>query len=148
MNGETIFDINQIIEILPHRYPFLMLDRIIEFEDNKRIVGIKNVTMNEPYFPGHFPGRPVMPGVMMIEAMAQVAAILAHKSSDGVKPGYKVFLVGADEVKWKRLVQPGDTLRIEMTSVKKRRPLWIMSGVATVNGETACLAKLSAIESQ
>jgi beta-hydroxyacyl-ACP dehydratase FabZ len=143
---KIVYDASQILEILPHRYPFLMIDKIIDFEDNKRIVGIKNVTINEPFFPGHFPGQPVMPGVMILEAMAQTAAVLAKQSIDGVKPDKTVFLVGATDCKWKRKVVPGDTLRIEMTSVRKRRPLWIMSGEVTVDGKFVASATLSAAE--
>lgn len=140
------FDHLQIMEILPHRYPFLLLDRITEFVDGERVVGIKNVTSSEPFFQGHFPGRPVMPGVLMIEAMAQTAAILAKKSSEGVLPGKTVFLVGVDEFKFRRQVVPGDTLRIEMTSVKRRRPLWIMGGTIHVGDNLIASGRISAAE--
>ena len=143
---KVILDVCQIMKILPHRYPFLMVDKIVEFEDSVRIVGIKNVTMNEPFFTGHFPGRPVMPGVMVLEAMAQTAAILAHVSTEGVAPGKTVFLVGANEFRWKKMVVPGDTVRIEMTSHKKKRPVWVMKGVATVNGKVVASGMLSAME--
>ncbi len=143
---KTVFDYAQIIEIIPHRYPFLFVDRIIEFEDNKKIVGIKNVTINEPFFVGHFPGRPVMPGVLALEAMAQVAAIFAIKSKDGVLPGKTVFLTGVNNVKWRKQILPGDTLTIEMVSVKKRRPLWIMAGSVFVDGKQAVSAEISAAE--
>lgn len=145
---QVIFDSVEIQKIIPHRYPFLLLDKVVAFEDNKRIVGVKNVTINEEFFNGHFPGRPVMPGVLILEAMAQTAAILAIRSSDGVTPGMTVFLVGASEVKWKRQVVPGDTLRIEMESVKKRRPLWIMKGTVTVDGKVVASGTLSAAEAQ
>lgn len=144
----VIMDVTQIMKLLPHRYPFLMVDKIVELDGDQRIVGIKNVTANEPYFMGHFPGRPVMPGVMMLEAMAQTAVILAHSSKEGVEPGKIVFLVGANEFKWKKMVVPGDTLRIEMQQFKKRRPLWIMKGEITVNGKTAASGILSAMESE
>lgn len=143
---KVIYDANQILRILPHRYPFLMVDKIVEFEDNKRIVGIKNVTFNEPFFSGHFPGQPVMPGVMVLEAMAQTAAILAKESADGVRPDKTVFLVGATDCKWKRKVLPGDTLRIEMISERKRRPLWVMSGQVSVDGQFVASATISAAE--
>jgi 3-hydroxyacyl-[acyl-carrier-protein] dehydratase len=143
---KIIYDAIQIQAIIPHRYPFLMIDRIVEFVDNERAVGIKNVTMNEPYFTGHFPGRPVMPGVMILEAMAQTGAILAIRSNEGVAAGKTVFLVGATDCKWKRQVVPGDTLRIEMVSVKKRRPLWIMSGTVTVGDKIVATATISAAE--
>ena len=143
---KVVYDIQAIQEILPHRYPFLMIDRVIEFQDNESIVGIKCVTMNEPYFTGHFPGRPVMPGVMIIEAMAQAAAILAIRSNEGVLPGKTVFLTGADGLRFKKQVTPGDVLRIQMKSVKKRRPLWIMAGEVTVNGKIVCSGTLTAAE--
>ncbi len=146
MEEQIIYDAVQIQEIIPHRYPFLMVDRIVEFVDNERAVGIKNVTMNEPYFTGHFPGRPVMPGVMILEAMAQTGAILARRSQDGVGAGKTVFLVGATDCKWKRQVVPGDTLRIEMVSVRKRRPLWIMSGTVMVGDKVVASATISAAE--
>lgn len=143
----VIYDAVKIMEILPHRYPFLMVDKIIEFVDNERAVGIKNVTINEPFFEGHFPGRPVMPGAMILEAMAQTGAILARESKDGVIATKTVFLIGATDFKWKKQVLPGDTLRIEMVSVKKRRPIWIMRGEATVNGVLVASGTISAAES-
>ncbi|WKZ56819.1 MAG: 3-hydroxyacyl-ACP dehydratase FabZ [Bdellovibrionota bacterium] len=132
--------------IIPHRHPFLLIDRVVELVDNERVVAIKNVSFGESFFNGHFPGRPVLPGVIMIEAMAQTGAILAKLSKDGVAPNKVVLLVGVDDVKFKRQVIPGDTLRIEMTSVRKRRPLWIMSGRATVGDALAASATISAME--
>lgn len=143
---KVIYDVLGIQKIIPHRYPFLLIDKIVEYEDNQRVVGLKNVTANEYFFQGHFPGRPVMPGVLILEAMAQTAAVLARTSTDGVYPDKTVFLVGATDVKWKKQVVPGDTLRLEMTSVRKRRPLWVMSGVATVSGRIVATATLSAAE--
>jgi len=143
---QTIYDVPAIQGILAHRYPFLMIDRITEFVDNERVVGKKCVTANEPYFTGHFPGRPVMPGVMILEAMAQTGAILAIRSENGVMPGKIIFLTGATDVRFKRQVVPGDVLRIEMRSIKKRRPLWIMSGEATVNGKLVCSGTITAAE--
>lgn len=142
----VVFDSVQIQDIIPHRYPFLLVDKIIEFVDNQRIVGIKNVTINEPFFMGHFPGQPVMPGVLILEAMAQTAAILAKRSVDGVNPNKSVFLVGANDFKWKRKVVPGDTLRIVMTSVRKRRPLWVMQGEVFVEGKLVATGTMSAME--
>jgi 3-hydroxyacyl-[acyl-carrier-protein] dehydratase len=144
--AKVIFDSVQIQKILPHRYPFLMVDKIIELEDNKRVVGIKNVSINEEFFLGHFPGRPVMPGVLVLEALAQTAAILARVSDGGVDPQKTVFLVGADEVRWKKMVLPGDTLHLVVESVKKRRPMWVMKGHALVDGKVAATATFSAIE--
>jgi 3-hydroxyacyl-[acyl-carrier-protein] dehydratase len=143
---QVVFDIQKIMEILPHRYPFLMIDRVTVFEDNVRVVAKKCVTMNEPYFMGHFPGRPVMPGVMLLESMAQAAAILAFRSVDGVIPGKIIFLTGATDVRFKRQVNPGDVLKVEMRSVRKRRPLWIMEGEVTVAGKLVCSATVTAAE--
>ncbi len=146
MAEKVIYDTVAIQRIIPHRYPFLFLDKVIEFVDNERIVGVKNVSINEPFFEGHFPGRPVMPGVIIMEAMAQTAAILAIESTDGVAKGKTVFLVGANDFKWKRQIVPGDSLRIEMVSQRKRRPIWIMSGQVTVDGELVASGTLSAAE--
>ena len=144
--GKVVYDINQIKKIIPHRYPFLLIDKIIEFEDNARIVGIKCVSANEEFFQGHFPEMPVMPGVLIVEAMAQTAAILARESQDGVDPKKNVFLVGANDIKWKKPVVPGDVLRIEMRSIRKRRPMWIMGGEVTVEGKLVCSGSISACE--
>lgn len=130
--------------LLPHRYPFLLVDRIKELEPDRRIVGIKNVTVNEPFFQGHFPGRPVMPGVLIIEAMAQVGGVLAFKS---VGPGGKpvVYLTGIDGAKFRRPVVPGDQLRFEVDVLKKRPPFWKMQAKAFVDDELVCEAEVTAM---
>ncbi|HSA62812.1 MAG TPA: 3-hydroxyacyl-ACP dehydratase FabZ [Nitrospiraceae bacterium] len=130
--------------LLPHRYPFLLVDRIKELEPDRRIVGIKNVTVNEPFFQGHFPGRPVMPGVLIIEAMAQVGGVLAFKS---VGPGGKpvVYLTGIDGAKFRRPVVPGDQLRFEVDLLKKRPPFWKMQAKAFVDDELVCEAEVTAM---
>jgi 3-hydroxyacyl-[acyl-carrier-protein] dehydratase len=141
-----MLDVKEIFKRIPHRYPFLLVDRILEVEADQRIVGIKNVTFNEIFFQGHFPDRPVMPGVLICEAMAQVGAILAHASRGG-PDGDKVFvLTGLDRVKFKRPVEPGDQLRLELTSLKRRGTFWKMSGVATVDGKIVAQAEISAME--
>ncbi|NIO09902.1 MAG: 3-hydroxyacyl-ACP dehydratase FabZ [Deltaproteobacteria bacterium] len=141
-----MMDVREILSYLPHRYPFLMVDRILEMEPGTRIVGIKNVTYNEHFFQGHFPGKPVMPGVLIVEAMAQVGAILAH-SSGSLTDENKVFmLTGLDRVKIKRAVEPGDQLRLELTSLKRRGPYWKMSGDASVDGKQVAHVELSAME--
>jgi len=141
-----MLDVREIFRRIPHRYPFLLVDRIVEVEANQRIVGIKNVTLNEGFFQGHFPDRPVMPGVLICEAMAQVGAILAYTSRGG-GDGEKVFvLTGLDEVKFKRPVEPGDQLRLELTCLKRRGSFWRMKGVAMVDGKVVAQAEISAME--
>ena len=134
----AIIDINEIKQYIPHRYPFLLVDRIVELEIGKRIVGLKNVTINEPFFPGHFPHNPVMPGVLIIEAMAQTAAVLAFKT-DGSVPdeGSTVYFASVDNVRFKRPVVPGDQLVMEAQIVRKMRNIWKFSAVARVDGELA-----------
>lgn len=144
MSKEVIFDINEIQKELMHRYPFLLIDKVVEFEDNKSIVAIKNVTANEPFFQGHFPGRPVMPGVLILEAMAQAAAMLAMKSSNGIERGKAILLVGSDGVKWRKQVIPGDTLEIKIEFVKNKALFWYFNGEVYVDGKLAAKAKLSA----
>ena len=126
-----MLDIDQIKKILPHRYPMLLVDRIIECDDESRIVGIKNVTANEPFFQGHFPDYPVMPGVLIIEAMAQVACILSLRilKKGGNDP---VLFTGIDAVKFRKPVRPGDCLRLEMTKIKQRKTLFRFQGKAYV----------------
>lgn len=126
----------EIQKILPHRYPFLLVDKIIEVEWGKRAVGIKNVTANEPFFQGHFPGFPVMPGVLMIEAIAQVGAVAVLGMPEN--KGKMAFFAGVDEVRFKRQVVPGDTLRIEVTLTRVRGPIGQGIGEATVDGQLAC----------
>ena len=145
-NPAGTLDIKAIARHLPHRYPFLLVDRIVEIEGQERIVGIKNVTVNEQFFNGHFPGHPVMPGVLICEAMAQVAAILAH-TARGSSSADKIFvLTGLDNVKFKRPVEPGDQLRLELTSLKRRGFFWKMRGVASVDGKVVANADISAME--
>lgn len=141
-----MLDLKEILKHLPHRYPFLLVDRVIEIDGDQKIVGIKNVSFNENFFQGHFPHRPVMPGVLICEALAQVAAILAHCARGGTD-GDKVFvLTGLDKVKFKRPVEPGDQLRLEVTSLRRRGSFWKMRGVAMVDGRLAAQAEISAME--
>ena len=144
---QVLWDIKKVREFLPHRYPFLFIDKVVEFVDGVRIVAIKNVSINEEYFEGHFPEQPVMPGVLMLEAIAQAGLILAKASSSGISAGTYLYLTGASDVKWRRMVNPGDTLRIEVTFVKRRKPLWIMSGVVSVDGRVVAEGTISAAES-
>lgn len=141
-----MLDVKEIFKRIPHRYPFLLVDRIVEIEGDRKIVGVKNVTINEGFFRGHFPDRPVMPGVLICEAMAQVGAILAYASRGGAN-GDKVFmLTGLDRVKFKRPVEPGDQLRLELSCLKRRGSFWKMSGSATVDGKVVAQAEISAME--
>lgn len=137
-------NIGDILAVLPHRYPFLLVDRIREWEVNTRIVGIKNVTANEPFFPGHFPGRPIMPGVLILESLAQVGGVLAFKSCP---PGGKpvVYLTGVDQAKFRKPVVPGDQMRLEITVLKRRPPFWKMHGQAFVDDALVCEAEITAM---
>ncbi len=136
----AIVDINEIRDILPHRYPFLLVDRIVEMEPD-RIVGIKQVTANEPHFTGHFPDFPVMPGVLIIEAMAQTAGVLVLKSMED-RHRKLVLLVAIENARFRRPVVPGDTLRMEMKILKKKASVAKMAGVATVDGHVVAEAEV------
>jgi beta-hydroxyacyl-ACP dehydratase FabZ len=139
-----MLDINEIKKIIPHRYPFLLVDKIIECDDDSQIVGIKSVTMNEPFFQGHFPDFPVMPGVLIVEAMAQVACILAMRVLK--KEGHaSVFFTGIDGVKFRKPVVPGDVLRLELTKTKQRGELFRFDGKALVEGQVVTQGSLQAI---
>ena len=139
-----MIEINEIMKILPHRYPFLLVDRIVEHELGKKIVGLKNVTINEPFFQGHFPGYPVMPGVLIIEAMAQVGGILAYMASNDEIRRKLCYFVGIDNAKFRRPVLPGDQLRIEMEAVSNRRNIWCFHGKVFVDDKLATEADLRA----
>ena len=145
MKQETqVLGIEEIMKVLPHRYPFLLVDRVIEIEPNKRIVGIKNVTINEPFFQGHFPGHPIMPGVLIVEAMAQVGGMLLMGTFPD--PGSKVvYFTSLNNVKWRRPVKPGDQLRFELEIVQVRGMMCKMNGVAKVDGEVVCEAEMGAM---
>ena len=136
----------EIAAIIPHRYPFLYIDRVIEFEDGKRIVAVKNVSINEPQFQGHFPGDPVMPGVLICEAMAQAGAILAFHSTDRVDGGRVMVLGGLDKARFRRPVFPGDQMQLEVHLQKRRRPMWKFDAVARVEAKVAAEAELSLVE--
>ncbi len=140
------FDYHEIAALLPHRYPFQFIDRVLEFEDGRRIVALKNVSINEPFFRGHFPEQPLMPGVLICEALAQAGALLAHRSQDGVQPGHVVVLAGLDAARFRRPVLPGDQLHLEVVLLKRHRPLWKFRGVARVDGHAVAEADLSAME--
>ncbi len=136
--GTSGMDIHRILEYLPHRYPILLVDRVLEVVPGERITALKNVSVNEPHFPGHYPHHPVMPGVLIIEAMAQTAAILAFKTMDG-KPDDKsvYYFVGIDNARFKKPVGPGDQLVIEVRLVASKRGIWKFSAVARVDEQVA-----------
>jgi UDP-3-O-[3-hydroxymyristoyl] N-acetylglucosamine deacetylase/3-hydroxyacyl-[acyl-carrier-protein] dehydratase len=139
-----VLGIEEIMQVLPHRYPFLLVDRVLEIEAGKRIVGIKNVTINEPFFQGHFPGHPIMPGVLIVEAMAQVGGMLLMGTVPD--PGSKVvYFTSLNNVKWRRPVKPGDQLRFELDLLQVRGMMCKMSGVAKVDGEVVCEAEMGAM---
>ena len=140
-------EIKQIMDLLPHRYPFLLVDKILEMEEGKRIVGIKNVTINEPFFQGHFPGNPVMPGVLIIEAMAQVGgvlAILTAKEGSRQDDGTPVYFMAIDKVKFRKPVVPGDQILFEVIPLRTGSRVWKMAGKAFVDETLVAEAELMA----
>jgi 3-hydroxyacyl-[acyl-carrier-protein] dehydratase len=140
-------DINEILKLLPHRYPFLLVDRVVEFEVGKSLVGIKNVTINEPFFQGHFPEKPVMPGVLILEALAQATGLLAFRTeSRGAERDSLYYFVGIDNARFKRPVEPGDQLRLEVKLIKTKRGIWVFDTNATVDGLTAATATIMCTE--
>lgn len=137
----SVMDVNEILGILPHRYPFMLVDRIVEMDvENQCIVGYKNLTFNEPFFQGHFPGEPIMPGVMQLEAMAQVSGILLNKVSQ--KEGAIAYFMSIDKAKFRRKVVPGDTLRMEIKVTRMRSRMATVEGKAYVGDELASQAEL------
>lgn len=139
-----MIDIHAIMKLIPHRYPFLLVDRVLDYVPSERLTAIKNVTMNEPCFTGHFPARPVMPGVLMIEAIAQAGAILFFQTHiDMGKPDAGLmFLAGIDNARFKKIVEPGDQLRIEVEVTKIRTPVWRMIGKIFVEDKLVCSAEI------
>lgn len=141
-----MLNVREILKHIPHRYPFVLVDRIVEIDRERKIVGIKNVSINENFFQGHFPDHPVMPGVLICEALAQVGALFAHNARGGIDEDRIFVLTGLDKVKFKRPVEPGDQLRLEVTCVKRRGSFWKLHGVATVEGQLVAQAEISAME--
>ncbi len=133
--------IKEILDLLPHRYPFVLVDRVVEFESKKRIVAIKNVTVNEPFFPGHFPGAPVMPGVLIVEALAQASAVLILREVED-RDAKLVFFTGIDECRFRRQVVPGDQLKLEIEVINLRPRACKVLARATVDGEVAAECRL------
>lgn len=137
-------DIQQILEYLPHRYPFLLIDRVLEMEVGKSLTAIKNVTINEPFFIGHFPERPVMPGVLILEALAQASCVLASETINA-RPGdgYLYLFAGIDEVRFKHMVVPGDQLKLEVEIERHKQSIWKFNNAAWVDGQMVCTAKMT-----
>jgi beta-hydroxyacyl-ACP dehydratase FabZ len=144
MSLPTSLNVEEILGILPHRYPFLLVDRVLSLEKDKRIVGIKNVSINEPFFQGHFPGRPIMPGVLIIEAMAQVGGILALLSGEQHLDNPSVFLMGVDKVRFRKPVVPGDQLVLELEVLRGGKKFWKMQAKALVNDALVTEAEIMA----
>jgi 3-hydroxyacyl-[acyl-carrier-protein] dehydratase len=142
MTDTTAFDIDGVLARLPHRYPFLMIDRVLEVVPGKSIVAVKNVSANEAYFAGHFPGHPVMPGVLIIEALAQAGGILAYESVAAEERIWILYLVGVEETRFKQTVRPGDQLTLRVELVKRKRNLWRFTAVAEVDGKLVAEAQI------
>lgn len=147
MSGETLdsIGIREILESLPHRYPFLMVDRIINIQGDMQGIGIKNVTANEPQFQGHFPNNPVMPGVLVLEGMAQTAGVLCVRSRPGQNKPKLVYFLTIDKAKFRKPVVPGDTIEFHMAQIRRRRNMWWFRGEARVDGEMVAEAELGAM---
>jgi 3-hydroxyacyl-[acyl-carrier-protein] dehydratase len=141
-------NLQEIQRILPHRYPFLLVDRVLSLEVGKRIVGIKNVTFNEPFFQGHFPGRPIMPGVLIVEAMAQLGGILALVTTPEIQGNPSIFLMGLDKVRFRLPVAPGDQLRLEVETIRSGKKFWKMQGKAFVGQNLAAEGEIMAAVGQ
>jgi len=141
----ALVDINEILRTLPHRYPMLLIDRVINIRTDYSGIGIKNVTINEPQFAGHFPERPVYPGVMMIEAMAQTAGVIGIKSVEGTEKPRAVYFLTIDKCKFRKPVMPGDTIEYHMKSIGRRNTMWWFHGDARVNGKTVAEADVGAM---
>ncbi len=137
------FDIHEVLKYLPHRYPFLLIDRVLSYEAGKSLVGLKNVTFNEPFFQGHFPQHPIMPGVLILEALAQASGILAFRSTD-TKPsdGSLYYFVGIDKARFKQPVMPGDQLKLEVEVIRVIHSVWKFHAAAKVDGEVVASAEL------
>ena len=144
-----VMGINEILKYLPHRYPFLLIDRVIDIKMGESLVAIKNITMNEQFFVGHFPNRPVMPGVLILEAMAQAGGVLAYKSTNTTpEEGVLYYFAGIDKARFRRVVEPGDQLRLEVKVLRSKRDIWVLEGSAYVGDELACSAEFMSARKQ
>jgi beta-hydroxyacyl-ACP dehydratase FabZ len=141
---DKMYDIQKIMNLLPHRYPFIMIDRVVELVPNEKVVALKNVTINEPFFQGHFPKNPVMPGVLIIEAMGQAGAILAAESLPKEKQSSLIYFMGMDKVKFRKPVVPGDQIIFELRFLRRRAMVFKMSGIAFVEKKRVAEAELMA----
>ena len=143
--GTKTIDIMRIMEMIPHRYPFLMIDRVVELEVDRHAVGLKNVTINEQFFQGHFPRQPVMPGVLIVEAMAQTAAVLVVETLEGAAAGKLVYFMTVDNARFRKPVFPGDTLRIHVEKLRSRGNVWKFSGEVRVGDDVVSEARFAAM---
>ncbi|MBV34331.1 3-hydroxyacyl-ACP dehydratase FabZ [Kangiella spongicola] len=142
-NELNSMDIYEVMQHLPHRYPFLLIDRVLDYTAGEKLTAIKNVTVNEPFFPGHFPHRPVFPGVLMLEALAQATGILAFKTTEDLPSEDSLYyFVGIDNARFKKPVEPGDQLLMEVEVIKRKRDMWKFKAQATVDGKVVCSAEL------
>jgi 3-hydroxyacyl-[acyl-carrier-protein] dehydratase len=140
-----VISINRIMEMIPHRYPFLLIDRVDEVVANESAIGVKNVSINEPFFPGHFPARPVMPGVLLIESMAQTAAVLVVETLGAESEGKLVYFMTIDDARFRHPVVPGDVVKVHVTKIQNRRNVWRFRGEAKVDGRLCAEATFAAM---
>ncbi|WP_225639150.1 3-hydroxyacyl-ACP dehydratase FabZ [Candidatus Profftia sp. (ex Adelges kitamiensis)] len=141
-------NISDILDLLPHRFPFILVDRVLDFREGKFLQAVKNVTFNEPFFQGHFPGKPIFPGVLILEAMAQATGILAFKSEGKLETGELYYFAGIDYARFKRPVQPGDQMILEVEFLKERRGVARFNGIAKVNDKIVCEASMMCARSR
>lgn len=146
--GKTVLEVDELMRLLPHRYPILMIDRLVDIKPGESAIGVKNVSMSDPIFQGHFPGMPVMPGVLIIEAMAQAAAAFTSYTENLDTEGKVVLFMGVDKARFRKPVVPGDQLRIEVRTVQRRPPVWRFEGVARVDDKRVADAQYTAMLSQ
>ena len=144
---DTTMNINEILRLLPHRYPFLLIDRVVDYRVGEYLRGYKNITFNEPFFTGHFPQRPIMPGVLILEAMAQATGLLAYRTVDrAAHTDSLFFLVGIDKARFTRPVEPGDQLMLDVKVINSKRGIWVFEGEATVDGKLVASAQIMCTE--